>query len=379
MLADFIVANRSAIITHSQRRLASRMTPKSTEAELKDGIPVFVDQLTEALRLAESSDVIDHEQMQASAGRHGESLHRLGLTVGQVVHDYGDVCQAVTELAVQKGAPIPGCEFQTLNLCLDDAIAGAVTGFAGRRESAIADLGSERLAVLAHGLRSLLNTAMISFESIKSGRVTASGSTGSVHERSLMGLRDLLDRSLADVRLEAGSLPVELIAVTEFIEEIEIGALLQAKAFSIPFAIISPVDRTLTIEGDRQTLAAALANLLNNAFTFAREKGTVSLTTRAAGDRVLFEIHDQCGSLPEARIDELMRPLDRRDADRKGPGLGLSIARKAARANGGEVRVHNSPGKGCVFTLDLPRKQPRRTAAMEKTAEERALVTPEGA
>ena len=319
---------------------------------------MFVDQLTEALRLAAKGKIVDHDELQASARRHGETLHGVGLTVGQVVHDYGDVCQAVTQVAIQQEAPVAAVEFQTLNLCLDDAIACAVTGFGERRDATLTDQGSERLTTLAHGLRSLVNTAMISFESIRSGRVPASGSTGEVHARTLMSLRGLIDRSLADMRLEGGALPVELIRVTEFIEEIEIAALLQAKSYDIPFSVSTPVDHTLTIEGDRQTLAAALGHLLDNAFQFTREKSAVALSTRATADRVLFEIHDECGSLPKEIFETLSRPVEQRGADRRAPAVGLSIARRAAHANGGEIRVTSDPEKGCVFTLDLPRKQP---------------------
>ena len=338
------------------------MTPRPTDEEIKEGIPLFLDQLGAALRTAESSDVIDHEQMQLSAGKHGEKLYRLGLTVAQVVHDYGDVCQAITEMAVTQQQRIPGPEFQTLNLCLDDAIAGAVTGYARRAEAAKTDLGAERLGVLAHELRVLLNTAMISFEGIRSGRVSANGSTGVVHSRSLMGLRELVDRSLAEVRLEAGITRRQPIAVTEFIEEVEIGALLLAKANDIPFAVTSPVDRTLTIEGDRQTLAAALSNLLHNAFAATREHGSVSLTTRATADRVLFEIQDE-------RTNEAMAKLEENKEDRNSAAaMGLDIARKAAKANGGEVRVRTIPDRGCLYTLDLPRSQPPRGAFTEKAA-----------
>jgi len=50
-----------------------------------------------------------------------------GFTVDQVVHDYGDLCQAITKLAVDRGAAIQVEEFRTLNRCLDNAIADAVT------------------------------------------------------------------------------------------------------------------------------------------------------------------------------------------------------------------------------------------------------------
>ena len=53
--------------------------------------------------------------------------------MSQVVHDYGDVCQAITELAVEMDAPISTDDFRMLNRCLDDAIAGAVTEYGRER------------------------------------------------------------------------------------------------------------------------------------------------------------------------------------------------------------------------------------------------------
>jgi len=357
VLEDFIIANREAIIARTQARVAARKCPRSSSVELADGIPVFLDQLGEALRLSRTTTVVNHEQIGKSAGRHGQDLLRMGLTIAQVVHDYGDVCQAITELIIQQKVPISGDDFRTLNLCVDDAIAEAVTEYARQRERAIADQGTERLGVPAHEMRNLLNTAVLSFESIKSGRVAVDGSTGLVHGRSLMGLRDLIDRSLTDVRLDAGIERLERISVAEFVEEAEIGALIQAQTRGLHFAVTS-VDPAITIEGDRQILAAAVSNLLQNAFKFTRKDGSVSLTTRATADRVLLEVEDECGGLPPGKAEDLFRPFEQRGADRTGIGLGLFICLKAAKANAGEIRVRDLPGKGCVFTLDLPRRPP---------------------
>jgi signal transduction histidine kinase len=359
VLADFLVTNRDAIMALARARVASRTSPLPSDVELTNGIPVFLDQLGEALRLARSNSPSSHEQLSATAGRHGSDLFRMGLSIAQVVRDYGDVCQAITELAVQQKAQISGEEFRTLNLCLDDAIAGAVTEHARQREHAIADQGTERLGTLAHEMRNLLHTAMLSFESIKTGRVAAGGSTGLVHGRSLLGLRDLIDRSLADVRLDAGIERLELMSVADFVEEVEIGAIIQAQALGLHLAVTT-VDPSVTIEGDRQILAAAVSNLLQNAFKFTREHGNVSLATRVTADRVLFEVEDECGGLPPGKTETLFLPFEprRTNPGRGGLGLGLSICLKAAKANGGEIRVRDLPGKGCVFTLDLPRKPP---------------------
>jgi signal transduction histidine kinase len=129
--------------------------------------------------------------------------------------------------------------------------------------------------------------------------------------------------------------------------------------------MVTSIEPTVTIEGDRQILAAAVSNLLQNAFKFSREHGHVSLTARATADRVLVDVEDECGGLPPGKAEELFRTFEQRGADRSGVGLGLSISRRAAEAHGGELRVRDVPGKGCVFTLDLPRKSPPPLAAVE--------------
>lgn len=357
MLDEFIIANRDAIIAHARPRIEARLAPAPTAMEFSHGIPMFLDQLVEALRETRSAEAIGHPDIVTSGGLHGTSLLDMGLTIGQVVHDYGDVCQTITQLAIDAQVAIPSEDFRILNLCLDDAIAGAVTAYARIRERSITDSGAERLGVLAHEMRNLLNTAVLSFDSIQRGQVSATGSTGQVHGRSLMGLRDLIDRSLADVRLDAGAERKERIRVSDFLGEAEIGAAMQAQGRGIHL-VVTAVEATVTIEGDRQILAAAIANLLQNAFKFSPKGSHVTLRTHTTEGRVLFDIEDECGGLPPGKAEDLFRPFEQRGADRSGIGLGLFICRKAATANGGELRVRDVPGHGCVFTLDLPLKPP---------------------
>jgi signal transduction histidine kinase len=153
--------------------------------------------------------------------------------IAQVVHDYGGVCQAITELAVEVEASISTKEFRILNLCLDDAIAEAVTEYGRLREHE----GTERLGRLAHELRNGLNTAFLSFEMLKTGSVGVGGSTGAVLARSLQGLRNLIDRELANVRLGAGIHHRETLVVCEFIEDVEVAATMEAKARGLQFSV----------------------------------------------------------------------------------------------------------------------------------------------
>src|ERR1700689_4826864 len=158
MLDAFIASNRDAIIGRAQRRIASERAPTPWAKNLPNGIPIFLDQLCEALRVAKSTVLANHDQIRETAGRHGHELLGMGLTIGQVVHIYGEVCQGITDLVVEKNATIAAEEFRTLNLCLDDAIAQAVTEYAQQRERAITDLSTERLGILAHEIRNAVNT-----------------------------------------------------------------------------------------------------------------------------------------------------------------------------------------------------------------------------
>jgi signal transduction histidine kinase len=185
--------------------------------------------------------------------------------------------------------------------------------------------------------------------------VAVTGATGGVLDRSLLALRDVIDRSLADVRLSAGlDARRGLINVSDFLQEMQVAAVMDAKVRGITFRI-SPIDAGLTIDADRQMLGSAVSNLLQNAFKFSRSNGSVSLSARAAGDRVLIDIEDECGGLPGGKTEELFRPFKQGSTDRSGLGLGLSISRRAVEANGGSLDVRNVAGTGCVFTIDLPR------------------------
>jgi signal transduction histidine kinase len=357
MLHEFLDANRAEILSRTGEKVAARMAPRPTDEELKSGVPIFLDQLIQALRLPGLSN----EAIGKSAAEHGGDLLRIGFTVAQVVYVYGDVCQAVTELAHAMKAPITVEEFNILNRCIDEAIAEAVAEFTRQREKLLADEGSERLAVLAHEMRNQLSAAMLAFEMLKRGSVGVGGSTGAMLGRSLAGLRDLIARSFADVRLESGLHRRGRVSVAQLVEEIEIEACMEANARGLELAVTRAAPG-VDVEVDRQILAAAIANLLQNAFKFSRANGHVALKVHATEGRVLFEIEDECGGLPPGKIEELFVPFEQRSINRSGLGLGLSISRKGVEANGGLIRVLDLPGRGCVFTIDLPRMPPPKIA-----------------
>ncbi len=349
MLHEFIFANRDGIIARTRAKISARQAPSATEAEL-EGIPLFLDQLIARLRSPDAANA----DMGESATRHGRELLKRGFTVAQVVHDYGGVCQAVTELAGETQASISAEEFNAFNGCLDEAIAQAVTEYTRTREQSILDEGSERLGNLSHEVRNALAAAMLSFQTLKMGSVGIGGSTAAVLDRSLRRACALIDSSIAQVRLESGSRAIERVSIAEFLEEIEVAAFIEANARGVGLTV-TPAAPDVDVAVDRQLLAGAVTNLLQNAFKFTHPGGRVKLRTTSTDDRVLLEVEDECGGLGPGKAEELFRPFEQRSANRKGLGLGLSISRKSVETIGGELRVRDLPGVGCVFTVDLPK------------------------
>jgi hypothetical protein len=214
MLHNFLTANRMTLIDRCRLMVGSRSDPKATEDELVHGIPTFLDQLIETLTLAQRSEPQDKplsarnargdvaRNVGTTAALHGRDLFLEGFTIEQVVRDYGDVCQAVTNLAVETGAPISVDEFRTFNLCLDNAIAGAVTEYA--KHTPASNEGSFRALhpngeALALELRSHLQTATLAVTAIKTGTVSVGGATAALLDESLTAMRNLIERWLAEV------------------------------------------------------------------------------------------------------------------------------------------------------------------------------------
>jgi len=354
VLHEFIAVNGDEIISRCRAKVSARSIPPPAEGGIDHGVPVSLDQLGDALRLGQ----ITSPAISRSAIKHGHDLLRQGFTVSQVVHDYGDVCQAITELAVELNAPISTDDFRTLNRCLDDAIAGAVTEYGRERNQSGSDgesaRGGERLGFFAHELHNLMNTSLMAFEVMKTGNVGVVGSTGTVLHRSLPAAHALITRSLAEVRLTLGIQNPERFAVAAFIDEVASASTLEANARDVRLTV-TPVEVAVEIRADRQVLAAVVRNLLQNAFKFTRPRTTVTLSVDASPERVLIEVRDECGGLASGSVNELFRPFEQRSADRTGVGRGLAFSRWGAETNDGRIYARNLPGEGCVFTVDLPR------------------------
>jgi signal transduction histidine kinase len=373
MMYRFLTNNRTELIGRCTSKVSERSDRNATVEQLKNGVPMFLDQLTLTLEAEElggkdagiaisgasGGEGSMLSQIGISAAAHGKQLLALDYSIDQVVHDYGDLCQAITDLAYERDAPFAVDEFRTLNRCLDNAIADAVTEFSFQRDAAIVlkqtSEVNQRLGFLMHELRNSLQAGMLAVNAIQAGRLPLSGATGSVLIRSHLAMSKLIDRSLQEVKAAGGDVsPPLLFSLGAMILEAQESGDLDAKARGVTLTV-GAIDETLALDANHDLILAALANLLSNAFKFTEAATTVTLSAFAQGDRILIEVKDECGGLPEGNAERMFIPFSQRSGDKSGAGLGLSIARQSVIADGGTLSVRNLPGDGCVFTINLPR------------------------
>ena len=373
MLYIFLANYREALIDRCLIKVARRSGDHTEHALSTAGVPLFLDQLIQTLRFEQSNTPQIGSLVSGPAGgpskksglgksaiKHGRELSDKGFTVEQVVHDYGDLCQAIMDLAMELEVSIEVDEFRTLNRCLDNAIADAVTEFSDQRRLIGDDREQQalnhRIGTLAHELRAHINAAVHSYAAIKSGQAGIAGATSRVLDRSLKGMRMLVDQTFTEAKSNTKA-PVghEVVLIDDLLGEIRNAMALGADATKCKFEIYI-VGFGLALEMDRELISSAITNLIHNAFKFTQPGTAVTLTAYAEADNLLIDVQDHCGGLGNINKEDMFLPFKQLNFEKSatGLGLGLSISRRAVEANGGTLTVRDLPGSGCVFTISLP-------------------------
>ena len=372
MLHIFLSNYRQALIDRCLLKVAQRSHPESDQTFTHYGVPIILDQLIHTLEVEKSENPLSSLSISGPAGgpshnselgqaatKHGRELSDRGCTIEQVVHDYGDLCQAITELAFELNEKILSDEFRTLNRCLDNAIADAVTEFSHQRRMIRDDREEQtlkrQLSIVVHELRDHLILATHAISVLKAGRAGFGGATAAVLDRSLTGMRNIVDISVANVRLTGSRHQNhELFSLKDFIDDVKESASFEALASKCEFSV-SIVHTELAVEADRGLLFSAVTNLLQNAFKFTVRGTKVSLTAYADDDQVRIDVQDHCGGLGPGNKEDLFVPFKNIGSNELGLGLGLSVSRRSVEASKGTLSVRDIPGSGCVFTISLPR------------------------
>lgn len=362
MMHEFLSTHRQELIELCEKKVACRTSPPSGGGLLNHGIPMFIDQLVKTLQIEKTPTPLKSRKVSGPADGHGPALYEIGaaaaihgrellhrgFTIEQVVHDYGDLCQAITELAFQKKMKIEIEEFQTLNRCLDNAIAIAVTEFSYRRDAALSSkyhlVANEQMATFIHGLHGLLNTATLALTAIKGGRVGVTGATGFVLDASLVGLRNLIDSSTTELRATGIAPAHQLFSLADLIAEVAVSGALEAqvKKRQLIVALVAP---DLAIDANRDLLFSTIGTLLQSAFKASGPATQVTLSAYAAADRILIDIEDHRDAAPAGAAQG--------DADKTA--LDLSTSRGSVEANGGIFNIRDDVAQGHIVSISLPR------------------------
>lgn len=219
MLHDFITSHREELIKRCKDKAAERFKPAEIPPAIDHGVPLFLRQLVDMLRIEQLSiagsvepvEILSSSEIARTAAIHGAELLRQGFTIDQVVHEYGDVCQSVTELAVEVNAPISTEEFRTLNRCLDDAIADGVRSWGLSQQMLIDDRSvnlQARMDAFENEHRRLINIALRAFAAIRTGNVGLKGSTGALLHHALIELQRLAQLAMPELRASAVIVPL---------------------------------------------------------------------------------------------------------------------------------------------------------------------------
>jgi signal transduction histidine kinase len=334
MLHEFLKANRNEILGLCAEKSKKLAGIRADSERLKEGLPLFYEQLVKVLE--EKLGNFSRDDMLSAAASHGSEFLKLGYSLSHVVHSYGSMCQSITELATRKNANISPDEFNILNGCLDIAIASAVSEFQFRSNVANEEREIKHLGFLAHELR-------------------VGGSTAAVLESNLARMRNLIDRSLSEVRMRADAdLFIEKFRLSDLFDQIVITAKVDASKKNQTLTM--DVDWQIEMEADRQFILSAVANLIQNAIKYSKSDGNIALRGKLEKDRVFVEVEDECGGIQMDKISDLFKPFVQENADRSGLGLGLSITQRAVHLSQGIIKVKNNPGSGCTFIIELPQK-----------------------
>ena len=349
--ADVIEQRRDEIVRRfvAADRRDGAATSLSDEV-LADSLRDFLGELATSLRKDDSP-----LERSASATEHGAQRFNLGFDVGTVVREYAIVRELLFDLADESGIEVSQRELRGLAKFLIHGIADSATNYAAVRDRELREQTRTHVAFLAHELRNPLGSVRLAFQLARErGELRPSLITESI-ERGLGRVATLLDDALVSIKLhEVGVAQYDSFEVADLLHELvgDLTAEAEAKHESIF------IEGAATLRADRRALGSALSNLLRNAVKFTRRGGNIHLRTKASQGAVMIEVEDSCGGLPEGEVTKLFDPFVQLGADRSGFGLGLAIAEQAAQAHGGALRVHDLPGRGCVFVLDLPALPP---------------------
>lgn len=350
-LSRFLRQSSAAIADRWVEKLrhqsASSALPTS---DLRNSMREFVEEVSAALEQEEGAEAL---RPAARARQHGEQRFRLGYNIDGLIREYGVLREVLFEFIEGEGIAFSSADALNLSGILIEGIASAAAQYSLERDAKTRAEAAEHVGFLAHELRNPLQSAQLRLDMAERRATGPAPDDLQVLRRALRLLRERIDNELFDVQLRAFPEPVfKPLVLRKVLDLVAEDVAPQGAGKDVE--ILVDADPALEIVADERLLDSALSNLVRNAVKFSTPGAIVRLQAKHSIDRVLIEVEDQCGGLPEGAVEKMFSPFVQLGQDRSGFGLGLAISKRAAELHGGGLRVHDVPGKGCVFVLDLP-------------------------
>lgn len=357
LLADVIARHQREIIARWLDRAYHDVSPSAVpRGDVLDELAQVIDALVAALR----SDVMGGANAPPPlhlAQSHGRQRFHAGYDIAAVVREHFILREVIFEVVGEAGYRPELAEVRAVAAFLFGALAESASTYAIERDREVSEQAERYIGFLAHEIRNPLGTARLALELLREkGQVTDVAASRSL-ARSLDKMQDLLDSALTDFTARRAPRPeLRAIELADFLRDLMAEASAEAESKGIATAVAVP--EPIRLQVDPRLLRSAVSNLVRNAIKFSRAGSEVRVEARRGSGRVAISVADGCGGLPPGSIERLFNPFVQAGSDRSGFGLGLAIAKQVADAHGGAIRVHDVPGRGCVFVLDLPDEIP---------------------
>ncbi len=364
-LADAIASWKADLVECWRSRVQGGIDPAAAPpSEILDSLPSFIDEMIALLRQGGPREkAAAGEKASEIALAHGSQRFHAGFSLGAVIREYGVLRDCVLDLIRDRAAPYTLDDLRAVAAIFSSAVANAAEQFTRERDEAIEREGERHFGFIAHELRNPLASALLAANMLQ--RRPGADRDTVVHRlvRNLSTLRHRIDNSLVSLRIRhlgrartVQPAEVSLRDVVDAVKE-DLGGDAQEKQLTIT------VEGQAVTQADPQLIRSAVANLVGNAVKYTRLGGTIHIRINETPELTSIEIEDECGGLPEGKVEELFAPFAQRGANRSGFGLGLAITKDAIEAHHGTVQISNLPGKGCVFMISLPRTKKGQAAA----------------
>ena len=220
----------------------------------------------------------------------------------------------------------------------------------------------EMLAVVAHDLRNPLHTLIMTTSLLADTEVSREKRDQllGVMQRSASRMNRLIDDLLDVVRQEAGQMRLDLSEVSVSSLVSQTAEMFQNTATERGISLyVVECSPTLAVMGDSERIMQVLSNLVGNALKFVPRDGSIVLQCTRKGGEAVFSVTDTGPGIAREDLDKLFEKFwQRRRTDRRGVGLGLSIARGIVEAHGGHIWAESTVGIGSKFSFTLPLIEP---------------------